>query len=69
MVDTAAERRGVGAALVAAAEDWASQRGLARITLETGAANLGARRFYAALGYADEDVRLSKPVVASNGPL
>jgi ribosomal protein S18 acetylase RimI-like enzyme len=38
----------------------AVERGLARITLETGAANDAARAFYAALGYREEDVRLSR---------
>ena len=53
-------RTGVGRALMAAAEDWARTRGLTRLTLETGAANDRARRFYASLGYVDEEVRLSK---------
>ena len=55
-------RRGVGSALMAAAEQWAADRGLAHLTLETGAANTSARAFYGALGYRDEDVRLSKRV-------
>lgn len=55
-------RRGVGSALMAAAEQWAADRGLSRITLETGAANTAARGFYGALGYRNEDVRLSKRV-------
>ncbi len=54
------ERRGIGRQLMAAAEQWATDRGLACLTLETGAANQAARAFYAALGYADEDVRLTK---------
>lgn len=53
-------RSGVGRALMSAAEDWARQRGRRRLALDTGAANLTARSFYAALGYDDEDVRLSK---------
>jgi ribosomal protein S18 acetylase RimI-like enzyme len=55
-------RRGVGRGLMAAAEQWAADRGLAHLTLETGAANTAARGFYGALGYRDEDVRLSKRV-------
>lgn len=55
-------RRGVGRALMAAAEQWTADRGLSRLTLETGAANTAARGFYGALGYRDEDVRLSKRV-------
>jgi GNAT superfamily N-acetyltransferase len=53
-------RTGVGGALMVAAEDWARARGLERLSLETGAANVTARLFYASLGYADEEVRLSK---------
>jgi Acetyltransferases len=56
------ERMGIGRALVSAAESWARARGLRRITLETGAANTRARGFYRALGYAEEEVRLSRPL-------
>jgi ribosomal protein S18 acetylase RimI-like enzyme len=37
----------------------AGRRGIAAITLETGAANEPARAFYAALGFAEESVRLT----------
>jgi GNAT superfamily N-acetyltransferase len=47
---------------MAAAEDWAEARGLGRLTLQTGAANKGALGFYRALGYADEEVRLSRAI-------
>ena len=57
-----AEGRGIGRALMDAAEAWARDRGLERISLDTGAANAGARGFYARLGYAETDVRLSKPL-------
>lgn len=53
------ERRGIGRALLARAERWATARGLTRITLETGAANAGARAFYSALGYLEEEIRLT----------
>lgn len=56
------ERRGIARALMATAERWGRSRGLANITLETGAANTTARSFYAALGYREEDVRLTKPI-------
>ena len=52
-------RKGVGRALITAIRDWAGRRGLRAITLETGAANEPARAFYAALGFAEEDVRLT----------
>lgn len=55
-----AEGRGVGRALMEAVEAWARERELARVSLDTGAANSGARGFYVALGYAETEVRLSK---------
>lgn len=56
------EGRGVGAALLAAAEDWARERALPFISLATGAANTHALSFYARHGYQREDVRLTKPL-------
>jgi len=56
------ESRGVGRALMAAVESWARDRGLARILLETGAANDAARAFYARLGFEESEVTLSKAV-------
>lgn len=53
---------GIGRTLVAAAERWARERGLARIRLATGAANQGALRLYDALGYEQEDVILSRAI-------
>lgn len=53
------EGRGVGSALMDAAEAWGRNHGLSRLTLETGAANTVARQFYRSRGYQDEDVRLS----------
>jgi ribosomal protein S18 acetylase RimI-like enzyme len=54
------ERHGIATALMAAAHAWASGRDLEFVTLETGAANHGARAFYASLGYQEEDVRLTR---------
>lgn len=62
VTDGAVEGSGAGRALMAAAEEWAAGRGLSRITLETGARNDRARHFYERAGFAEEDVRLSKPV-------
>ena len=59
-VAPSASRKGVGRMLIGAAEDWARERGLAHLTLETGASNRTARAFYAALGFLEEDVRLAK---------
>ncbi|MBM2613971.1 GNAT family N-acetyltransferase [Actinoplanes sp. LDG1-06] len=63
VVDAGHEGQGVGSLLMRAAEDWGRRRGLGRLVLETGAANRRARAFYDRLGYVEEDVRLSKPLV------
>ncbi|HEY7835521.1 MAG TPA: GNAT family N-acetyltransferase [Ktedonobacterales bacterium] len=57
-----AEGHGAGRALMSAAEEWARARGYRFVTLDTGAANVGARAFYARLGYAEESVKLVKPL-------
>ena len=56
------ERRGIARALMQAAEQWGAARGLGYLTLETGTANHNARAFYAALGYLEEDIRLTKRI-------
>ncbi|MFI7612063.1 GNAT family N-acetyltransferase [Nonomuraea terrae] len=55
-----AARGGVGRQLMAAAETWARRQGVRHLTLETGAANTTARHFYAALGYREEAIRLTR---------
>lgn len=55
-----AEGRGVGRALMEAAESWARERGYGLVVLDTGAANVRARGLYARLGYAEESVKLTK---------
>jgi ribosomal protein S18 acetylase RimI-like enzyme len=55
-----AVRRGIGRALTAAAETWARDRGLRHLTLHTGMANIPARDFYAALGFQEEEIRLTR---------
>jgi ribosomal protein S18 acetylase RimI-like enzyme len=57
-----ASRGGTGRALIAAAESWARDLGLANLTLHAGAYNTGARAFYAALGFAEEEVRLTREI-------
>ena len=47
-----------------AAEAWAAQRGLAFVTLHTGAANQPARRLYRRLGYHEEELLLTKAISA-----
>jgi GNAT superfamily N-acetyltransferase len=61
-----AARQGIGRALVAAADEWARDHGLRNLTLHTGAFNAGARAFYADLGFAEEEVRLTRPTRASD---
>jgi GNAT superfamily N-acetyltransferase len=46
-------RRGIGTALIRAAEDTARQLGHERLALGVGLDNRGARRLYERLGYAD----------------
>jgi ribosomal protein S18 acetylase RimI-like enzyme len=57
-----ASRRGIGRALIAAADAWARDHGLRNLTLHTGAFNANARGFYAAQGFVEEEVRLTRPV-------
>ncbi len=61
-VTAAAAGQGVGRALMAAAEDWARQQGCALITLEVFASNTTARTVYARLGYAQQTLKLAKPL-------
>lgn len=48
--------RGVGKALMEAAEHWLRGLGCPRIRLMVRTDNLAARGFYTAIGYADQDV-------------
>jgi len=57
-----AARQGIGRALIEAAESWARDAGLTNLTLHTGTYNTNARAFYAALGFTEEEVRLTRPV-------
>jgi GNAT superfamily N-acetyltransferase len=50
----------VGGMLLGAAEEWARQRGLTRITVETGARNERALWLYRSHDFADEDIRLTR---------
>jgi ribosomal protein S18 acetylase RimI-like enzyme len=58
------ERRGIATALMNAAEAWAARRGLAFLTLHTGAANQPARSLYRRLGYHEEELLLTKAILA-----
>ncbi len=54
-VDAAVRRRGLGAALVGAAEQWLQDRGQDRVRLMVRGENTQVLGFYAALGYGDQD--------------
>ena len=55
-----AEGRGVGRALMAAAEEWSRSLGHRLLTLNVFDGNARARRLYAALGYAPDTMRMVK---------
>ncbi len=55
-----AEHRGVGRALMAAAEEWARGRGFRLLTLNVFEANHAARKLYDRLGYQPDTTKLVK---------
>jgi GNAT superfamily N-acetyltransferase len=59
-VGSAAEGRGVGRALMQAAESWARSRGFSRLTLNVFAGNARARAFYEMLEFEAETLRYVK---------
>ena len=63
-VASAMERRGIATALMNVAEARAARRGLAFLTLQTGAANHRARSLYRRLGYHEEELLLTKAISA-----
>lgn len=52
--------RGIGQALMAAAEDWAKAQAYPALVLDVFASNATARRFYAAQGFIEDSLRLRK---------
>jgi GNAT superfamily N-acetyltransferase len=60
VVTESAEGRGLGRALLEAAEEWARRQGYAHVTLNVFAANQAARGLYEHLGYRPEQVRYRK---------
>lgn len=52
--------RGVGSALLLAAENWARAQGAERMILDLSSANDGARRLYERLGYATDMIVMDK---------
>ena len=61
-VAESAEGKGVGRALLQAAETWATQRGYPHITLNVFAVNERARAVYERNGYGQETVHYLKPL-------
>ncbi len=59
-VDESLRGQGVGAQLVAAAEDWCRTRGLPEVSLHCYMNNTGAHRLYERLGFQDEWIRMRK---------
>ncbi len=60
VVDSEHRGRGVGRALISAAEDWARQRGARDVMLTTQKRRSGARRFYQSMGYEATGYRFHK---------
>jgi len=52
------QRRGIGRALMQAAESWASEKGIDQIELSVWEFNDQARAFYAALGYHTASLKM-----------
>ena len=62
IVARAGEGRGVGRALLEAAERWGEERGYPWLTLHVFAGNDRARRLYERVGYQVEWTRMLKPI-------
>jgi ribosomal protein S18 acetylase RimI-like enzyme len=62
VVAPSAEGRGVGAALMAAAEEWGRARGYRLLSLHVFEANARARALYERLGYRLDIVKMVKPL-------
>lgn len=59
------ERQGIARRLMRAGEEWAAGRGRRYLTLQTGTANENARAAYAAMGFAEEEIQLTKDLGAA----
>jgi ribosomal protein S18 acetylase RimI-like enzyme len=69
VVAKAGEGRGVGRALLAAAERWGEANGYPYLTLHVFVGNDRARRLYERSGYAVEWTRMLKPLSGLQHPL
>jgi GNAT superfamily N-acetyltransferase len=58
----AAEGRGIGAALLRAADEWTRAQGYSKLTLNVFEGNAHARRAYERAGYCMETIRYVKPI-------
>ena len=65
VVASTAEHRGVGKALMAAAEEWARGLGFRLLSLNVFTENHGARKLYDRLGYQPDTMKMVK-VLGSN---
>ena len=61
-VDPEVRRRGIGSALLGAAEERLEESGATVVAIEAMAANEGARAFYAASGYSPHRIELEKSI-------
>lgn len=62
VVGSGARRSGAGRCLVAAAEDWARQRGAMRLVVTTAVHRAGAHAFYERIGYELTGRRYARPL-------
>lgn len=53
-VDVNYQRRGIGRALMEAAENWGKEQGISKARLNSGASRKSAHEFYRAIGYNSE---------------
>ena len=60
VVDEGCRGRGVGSALVLAAERWAAAQGAHNVVLNSGRSRTAAHRFYTRLGYEATGLRFIK---------
>ncbi|MGD8967307.1 MAG: GNAT family N-acetyltransferase [Anaerolineae bacterium] len=61
--------QGLGRCLMEAAEEWAREQGLPRISLSVGAHNTIGQRLYESLGYQVETLRMTKPLMPQEDEL
>jgi GNAT superfamily N-acetyltransferase len=59
-----AEGQGIAGRLMHDVEDWARDQGFRLLGLDVFANNRRARSFYAKLGYAEDSLRLTKPLAS-----